>query len=141
MASDQVTWPEDSKRTLREAMGDVWLDLSLLVEQHAALAAREVAERTTGLSVDLSALVAAVALLQCGVLALLASAGFALHAAGLAPWLAMLVVAIVAVAGGLGAALVGRARLVRRTTSRSETLLALAETSDWFAASLRGDRR
>ncbi len=120
-------------------ISDIWHDGSLLFEQHAALAAREAAERTSGLGVDLAASVGAVALLQAGVLALIASAGFALHTAGFSAWQSTLIVAVVAVVTSLSLALWARARLVRRTTARSETLLALRETSDWLGASLRGD--
>ncbi len=120
-------------------IGDIWHDGSLLFEQHAALAAKEAAERTSGLGVDLAASIGAVALLQAGVLALLASAGFALHTAGVSAWQSMLIVAVVAVVASLSLALWARARLVRRATARSETVLALRETSDWLGASLRGD--
>jgi hypothetical protein len=135
-----MSWTENTPRSLRAVASDVWLDCSQLARQHLEVAAEEVAERTSGLGVDLAASVGATALLHGGVLALLASAGFGLHAAGLAPWLAMAIVAIAAMAIGLGLALWARARLVRRTSAHSETLLALGETSDWIATSLRGER-
>jgi len=129
----------DSSRGLRQVVSDIWHDGSLLLEQHAALAGKEAAERTSGLGVDLAAAVGAAALLQAGVLALLASAGFALHAAGFSAWQSTLIVAVLAAATSLCLALWARARLVRRMTARSETVLALRETSDWLGASLRGD--
>jgi hypothetical protein len=135
-----MSWTEGTPRTLRDVVSDVWLDSSRLAQQHLELASQEVAERTAGLSVDLAASLGATALLHGSVLALLASAGFGLHAAGFSPWLATLIVAVGAMAIGFGMALWARARLARRTTSHSETLLALGETSDWIAASLRGDR-
>lgn len=140
MAPEPMSWTQDTPRTLRDVVGDVWLDSSRLVQQHLELASQEVAERTAGLGVDLAASLGATALLHAGVLALLASAGFGLHAAGLAPWLALLIVSAAAMLVGLGLALWARARLTRRATSQSETLLALGETGTWIASSLRGDR-
>jgi Putative Actinobacterial Holin-X, holin superfamily III len=141
MSDNHVVWPEDPGRGLRQVAADIWRDGSLLFEQHAALAAKEVAERTSGLWLDLAASLGAVALLQAGVLALLASASLALHAAGFAAWQSTLIVAVLAATTSLCLALWARARLVRRTTARSETVLALSETSDWLEASLRGDYR
>lgn len=135
-----MSWTEQSPRTLRHVASDVWRDASLLIQQHVELAAEEASERTAGLSVDVALAVAAIALLHGAVLAVLASAGFALHAAGLAPWLAVALVALLAVLAGAGFALWARARLRKRTTTHSETLLALGETSEWIADALRGDR-
>ena len=140
MAPEQVWTSDASSRTLRDAVRDIWVDASMLIQQHVALAAKEAGERTSGLSVDLAASVAAMAMLHAGLLAMLASAGFALHAAGLSPWLTMLFVAVLAMTIGLALALWARARLARRTTPRSETVMALRETSEWLEAAFQEDR-
>lgn len=132
--------PATGGSTLRDALADAWHDASALLQQHAALASKEARERTAGLGVDVAGLVGGVVLAHVGVLALAAAAGFGLHAAGLPPWLASLVVGVALIGGGL--ALVSRARacLVARTTRRSETLLALGDTSQWLGELLRGER-
>ena len=134
------SWTHENPRTLRDVVSDVWMDTSLLIQQHLELAAQEAAERTSGLGMDLGLAVGAVALLHAAVFGLLATAAFALHASGLAPWLAVGIVAAVSLVFGAVLALWAKARLVRRTTTRSETLIALGETSDWIASALRGER-
>lgn len=133
-------WTPGNSRTLRDVVSDVWMDTSLLIQQHLELAAQEASERTSGLGLDLGLALAAVALLHAAVFGLLATAAFALHASGLAPWLAVGIVAVVSVLLGAGLALWAKSRIVRRTTTRSETLVALGETSDWIASALRGER-
>ena len=134
------SWANDTPRTLRDAISDAWMDTSLLIQQHLELAAQEAADRTSGLGLDLALSLAGIALLHGAVLGVLAAAGLGLYALGLAPWLAVAIVAVVAALLGGGLALWAKARLVHRTTARSETLVALGETSDWIASALRGER-
>jgi len=141
MATDQaLPLDVDDPRGLRDAVSDVWQDASLLFRQHAALASKEASERTSGLGVDVAGLVGGIVLLHAAMFALATAAGFALHAAGLSPWLASLIVAIVLGAGGVGTALWAKSRLVERATRPSETLVALGETHEWLSTLLRGDR-
>jgi Putative Actinobacterial Holin-X, holin superfamily III len=128
-------------RGLRDAVSDAWQEASLLFSQHAALASQEAAERTAGLSADMAGFVGGVVLLHAGTLALAAAAGFGLHAAGLAPWLASTIVAVVLAAMGACAVVWAKKRLSRRTTPRSETIVALGESVEWFGGLLRGERR
>lgn len=141
MAADPLSWADGSPRTLRHVLSDVWRDASLLMRQHAELAADEASQRAAGIGTDLALSVAAVALLHGGVLAILASLALALHAAGIAAWLAVLLVALLAIVCGGGFALWAKRRLAARVSPESETLMALGETSDWIADALRGNER
>ena len=133
------SWAEPAPRTLRDAVSDAWTDASLLMQQHLELAAEEAAERTSGLGVDLGVSLAGTALIHGAVLGLMAAAALGLYAAGLAPWLAVAIVAVAAGVIGTGLALWAKSRLVRRTTARSVTLEALADTSEWIGSALRGE--
>lgn len=132
------SWVEPAPRTLRDAVSDAWTDASLLIEQHLELAAQEAAQRTSGLGTDLAVSLAGTALIHGAALGLLAAAALGLSAAGLEPWMAVAIVAVVAGVLGVVLALWAKARLVRRTTTRSETLAALADTSEWIGSALRG---
>lgn len=142
MASQPVLThdPVANGGSLRDAVADVWNDASTLLQQHAELAAKEARERTAGLGADAAGLVGGVVLAHVGMLALAASAGFGLYAAGLAPWLASLVVGAALIAAGLLLTSRAKARLVARTAQQSETLLALGDTSRWLSEILRGER-
>lgn len=136
-------WTEDTVpggRTLRDACADVWQDASTLLRQHAAMASHEVRERAAGLEADAAGLVGGLVLAHAGALALAAAAALGLHAAGLPAWLASLIVGGILAGAGLGLVLQARARLVARATRRSETLRALADTSEWVRELLRGAR-
>lgn len=140
MAFHEGPGPDRDSRSLGGALRDVWDDTSMLLSQHAEVAATEISERTTGVALDAGLLVGGVIVLHAGALMALAAAAFALHAAGLAPWLAALSVAATALALGAGLVFWGRRRLQRRTAGPSDTLLACKDTTQWLT-SLTSTRR
>jgi hypothetical protein len=129
--------PDGDGRSLGRALRDVWHETSALLSQHAGLVATEITERTSGVALDAGLLVGGVIMLHAGALAAVSAAALALHAAGLAPWLAVLTVAATVLGLGVGLLLWGRGRLRRRTAGPSDTLLAFKESRQWLNALTR----
>lgn len=137
MALHEDLGPDGDGRSLGGAVRDVWHDTSALLSQHAELAATEISERTAGVALDAGLLVGGVVVLHVGALAAVAAAAFALHAAGLAPWLAVLTVAATVLALGVALLLWGRGRFRRRTAGPSDTLMAFKESRQWLTSLTR----
>lgn len=128
------------ERTLGGAVHDVWQTASTLAQQHAALASSELTERTKGVGTDAVLLVSGAVVLHAATLAFLCSAALGLYAAGVSPWQAGFAVAVLTAVVGVVLVALARARLRRRSSGPSDTLLAFKETGQWLTTLTRTRR-
>ena len=119
------------ERSLGDLFGDLSRQLSTLVRKEIELARTEVTTRARAATQDAALIGAGGALAYAGVLVLLAAIVLLLVDAGLEPWSAALVVAVVAMA--IGGALVWRGREGLKGTSLApeRTIETLKEDADW----------
>ena len=119
------------ERSLGDLFGDLSRQLSTLVRKEIELARTEVTSRARAATQDAALIGAGGALAYAGVLVLLGAVVLVLVDAGLEPWVAALLVAVVVMA--IGAALVWRGREGLRTTSLApeRTIETLKEDAEW----------
>ena len=119
------------ERSLGDLFGDLSRQLSTLVRKEIELARTEVTTRARAATQDAALIGAGGALVYAGVLVLLGAVVLVLVDAGLEPWVAALLVAVIAMA--IGAALIWRGREGLKTTSLApeRTIETLKEDAEW----------
>lgn len=122
---------EVTERTLGQLVADVMADLSSIIRSEIALAKAEMGAdaKKAGAGVGLFAMAGVLAFLA--LILLLIAAAYGLVAAGLAPWLAFLIVALVLLGVGAIMAFVGKNRF-GKIKGRPER--AIKSTQDTIAA-------
>jgi fatty acid desaturase len=118
-------------RSLGELFGDLVRDMGILVRQEVHLATTELTFKATRVGRELALLAIGGLVAYAGLLALVATVILALAAAGLAWWLASLIVGVIVAA--VGALLVQRgvAALKRVDLAPSQTMQTLKEDTQW----------
>ncbi len=123
---------ERAERSLGELFQELSQDTSTLIRHEIALARVEMTDRVSALARDAALIAAGGVLGHAALLAAAAALIMGLVQLGLQGWLsALIVAAILAVAGGVMAAS-GRAALKRRTLTPVETLDSIKETAQWL---------
>ena len=110
-SQDNVTQNGAPERTLGQLVADATHDLSFIVRGEIALAKAEVGADAKRAGVSAGMLAAAGVFAFLGLILLLIAAAYGLVAAGLAPWLAFLIVAGVMLVVGASLAFVGKSSL------------------------------
>lgn len=118
-------------RSLGELFGDLVRDMGILVRQEVNLATTELTFKATRVGRELAMLAVGGLVAYAGLLALVATVIIALATAGLAWWLASLIVGLIVAA--VGALLVQRgvAALKRVDLAPSQTMQTLKEDTQW----------
>lgn len=137
MPPSSTSRPTLEAPALGGALHDVWRDATTLIRQHAALASLEFSERAKGAGVDVALLTLGAVVMQAAVLAFLATTAVVLHRAGLTPAQAGLAVTMAAAFIGVALMAWGGARVRRRITGPSDTLLAFKESKQWLTGATR----
>ncbi|HKG57666.1 MAG TPA: phage holin family protein [Candidatus Limnocylindrales bacterium] len=119
------------ERSLGQLFGDLSRQLGTLVRKEIELARTEMTTRATAVGRDAAMLGAGTAALYAAFLGLMFAAVLLLIDAGLTPWMAALLVAIVV--GIIGGALVarGRAALQQSEMAPRATIDTLRDDADW----------
>jgi VIT1/CCC1 family predicted Fe2+/Mn2+ transporter len=122
---------QSDQRSLGELFGDLSRQMSALVRQEIELARAEVTGKATSAARDVAVMAAGLALLYAGLLVLLGAVVLFLADAGVTPWLAALIVAIVAaVIGGL-LVMASRQALANRDMAPKRTVETLKDDAEW----------
>jgi hypothetical protein len=100
-----------SERTIGQLIADVSHDLSAILRSEVALAKAEIQEDVKAVGTGAAMFVVAGVVAFLALILLLIAAAFGLVAAGLAPWLAFLIVALVLLLITAIVALIGRSQL------------------------------
>jgi hypothetical protein len=118
-------------RSLGQLFGDLSRQLGTLVQQEIALARTEVTTRATEVGRDAAMLGAGAALGYAAGLIALVAISLLLVDVGLAPWVAFLVVAVVA--GAIAGVLIqrGRAQLASTDLAPQKTIQTIKEDAAW----------
>jgi len=118
-------------RSLGQLFGDLSRQLGTLVRQEIELAKTETTARVTSLGRDAAMIGAGAALGYAALLVGLVGMAILLADLGLTPWLAFVVVALLA--GGIAAVLVqqGRERLQRTDVAPRQTIETLKDDAAW----------
>jgi Putative Actinobacterial Holin-X, holin superfamily III len=118
-------------RSLGELFGDLARDMGVLMRQEVGLATTEMTHKASRLGKDLGVLAIGGLVVYAGFLAILAAIIIALADAGLAWWLAALVVGVLVAM--VGAVLVRRgiAALQRADLAPRQTMQTLKEDAQW----------
>ena len=119
------------ERSLGQLFGDLSRQLSTLIRQEIALARAEVTARAGTLGRGATMVGVGGALAYAGLLALLAAIALLLIDAGLAPWLAVLVVAVVTAAIGGALAAYGRTEIARTDLAPRRTIETIRDDAEW----------
>jgi VIT1/CCC1 family predicted Fe2+/Mn2+ transporter len=119
------------ERSLGDLFGDLSRQLSTLIRKEIDLARTEMTNRARSATQDAALIGAGGALAYAGVLVFLGAVVLLLVDAGLEPWLAALLVAVVAIA--IGGALVWRGREGLKQTSLTpeRTIETLKDDAEW----------
>jgi len=119
------------ERSLGQLFGDLSRQLSTLVRQEIALARAEITARvgTVGRGATMVGIGGAVA--YAGLLALVAAVALLLMDAGLAPWLAALVVALITAATGGALVAYGRTEIARTDLAPRRTIETIRDDAEW----------
>jgi hypothetical protein len=118
-------------RSLGELFGDLARDMGVLVRQEVGLATTEMTHKATRMARSVAVVAVGGLVAYAGLLAIVAAIIIALAAAGLAWWLAALVVGVVVAA--IGGVLVQRGMnvLKRADLTPTETVQTLKEDTQW----------
>ena len=118
-------------RSLGDLFGDLSRQLSTLIRKEIDLARTEMTGRARSAAQDVALIGAGGALAYAGLLVFLGAVVLLLVDAGLEPWLAALLVAVVAIA--IGGALVWRGRegLKRTSLTPERTIETLKDDAEW----------
>ena len=118
-------------RSLGQLFGDLSRQLGTLVRQEIELAKTETTSRVTSLGRDAAMIAAGAALAYAALLVGLVGIAILLADLGIAPWVAFVVVALLA--GAAAAVLVqqGRARLQRADLAPRQTIETLKDDAAW----------
>jgi hypothetical protein len=119
------------ERSLGELFGDLSRQLSTLIRKEIELARTEMTARAGSLGRGATLVGIGGALAYAGLLALLAAIALLLMEAGLAPWLAALIVAIAAAAIGGGIAAYGRTEIARTDLTPRRTIETIRDDAEW----------
>ena len=119
------------ERSLGDLFGDLSRQLSTLIRKEIDLARTEMTNRARSATQDAALIGAGGALAYAGLLVLLGAAVLLLVDAGLEPWLAALLVAVVAIAIGGALVLRGREGLKRTSLTPERTIETLKDDAEW----------
>ena len=129
------------QRTEEKPIGQLFSDLtrqlSTLVRQEIALARTEMTSRASAAGRGAAMVGAGGALAYAGVLAVVAAVVLWLIDAGLAPWLAALLVGVVVVVIGAGLAMAGRSTIERTDLTPRRTLETLRDDTEMVKEQLK----
>ena len=119
------------ERSLGQLFGDLSRQLSTLIRQEIALARTEMTSRIGSAGRGAAMIGAGAALAYAALLGLLVAVGLLLVDAGITPWLAALIVAVITAA--IGGALVGygRSEIARTDLAPKRTIETLRDDADW----------
>jgi len=119
------------ERSLGDLFGDLSRQLSTLIRKEIDLARTEMTSRARSATQDVALIAAGGALAYAGLLVFLGAVVLLLVDAGLEPWLAALLVAVVAIA--IGGALVWRGRegLKQSNLTPERTIETLKDDAEW----------
>jgi hypothetical protein len=124
----------DDRRTepsLGQLFGDLTRQLSTLIRQEVELARTEVTAKVGSTARDSALIGVGGALVYAAIFPLMAMIVFALIDAGLDPWLAALIVAVIVGAVGIGLIVVGRDRLASADLAPTRTIETIRDDADW----------
>lgn len=123
-------------RSIGDLLGELTQDTRLLLQQEIQLARAEISEKVGQIERGAVSLSIGAALCYAGLLAMLAAAIFGLSFV-LEPWLASLIVGVVAVAIGSAFVAKGREDLKSTHLKLSRTTETLQEDKQWLKAQMR----
>ena len=118
-------------RSLGELFGDLARDMGVLVRQEVGLATAEMTHKATRIARNSAVAAVGGLVAYAGILAILAAIIIALAAAGLAWWLAALVVGVVVTIGGGIMIQRGIEALKRADLTPTQTVQTLKEDTQW----------
>jgi fatty acid desaturase len=118
-------------RSLGELFGDLARDMGILVRQEVGLATAEMTYKASRLGQDLAVVAAGVLVLYAGLLAIIATIIIGLATAGLAWWLASLLVGLIVI--GVGGVILQRGinSLKHADLAPRQTIETLKEDTQW----------
>jgi hypothetical protein len=118
-------------RSLGQLFGDLSRQLSTLIRQEITLARTEMTSRIGTVGKGAAMVGVGGALAYAGLLALLAAVALLLIEAGITPWLAVLIVAIVTAAIGGALVAYGRTEIARTDLTPKRTIETIRDDADW----------
>jgi hypothetical protein len=119
------------ERSLGQLFGDLSRQLSTLIRQEIALARTEMTSRIGSAGRGAAMVGVGGALAYAGLLVFLAAVALLLIEAGITPWLAVLIVAIVTLAIGGALAAYGRSEIARTDLTPRRTIETIQDDAEW----------
>ena len=119
------------QRSLGELFGDLSRQMSALIRQEIDLARAEVTGKATAAGRDVALMGTGIGLLYAGLLALMGAVVLFMADAGVSPWLAALIVAIVVAAVGGLLVVSSRQALANRDMAPKRTVETLKDDAEW----------
>jgi hypothetical protein len=119
------------ERSLGQLFGDLSRQLSTLIRQEIALARTEMTSRIGSAGRGAAMVGVGGALAYAGLLVFLAAVALLLIDAGITPWLAVLIVAIVTLAIGGALAAYGRSEIARTDLTPRRTIETIQDDAEW----------
>lgn len=119
------------ERSLGQLFGDLSRQLSTLIRQEITLARTEMTSRIGSAGRGAAMVGAGGALAYAGLLVFLAAVSLLLIEAGITPWLAVLIVAIVTLAIGGALAAYGRSEIARTDLTPRRTIETIQDDAEW----------
>lgn len=118
-------------RSLGQLFGDLSRQLSTLIRQEITLARTEMTSRIGSAGRGAAMVGVGGALAYAGLLVFLAAVALVLIEAGITPWLAVLIVAIVTLAIGGALAAYGRSEIARTDLTPRRTIETIQDDAEW----------
>jgi hypothetical protein len=119
------------ERSLGQLFGDLSRQLSTLVRQEIALARTELTARAGSMGRGATMVGIGGAIAYAGLLALVAAVALLLIDAGITPWVATLLVAVVTAAIGGAVAAYGRTEIARTDLTPHRTIETIRDDAEW----------
>lgn len=119
------------ERSLGQLFGDLSRQLSTLIRQEITLARTEMTSRIGSAGRGAAMVGVGGALAYAGLLVFLAAVALLLIEAGITPWLAVLIVAIVTLAIGGALAAYGRSEIARTDLTPRRTIETIQDDAEW----------
>ena len=118
-------------RSLGQLFGDLSRQLSTLIRQEITLARTEMTSRIGSAGRGAAMVGVGGAVAYAGLLVFLAAVALLLIEAGITPWLAVLIVAIVTLAIGGALAAYGRSEIARTDLTPRRTIETIQDDAEW----------
>ena len=119
------------ERSLGQLFGDLSRQLSTLIRQEIALARTEMTSRIGSAGRGAAMVGVGGALAYAGLLALVVAVALLLVDAGITPWLAFLIVAVVTAGIGGALAAYGRGEIARTELAPRRTIETIRDDAEW----------